>query len=66
MENINLKNIIGMKPTYGRISRYGLIEYSSSLDTPGVFAKTTKDIAILLRSFLLEKCSNLDRNSIRT
>ena len=41
-------NIVGFKPTYGRISRYGIIPYSSSLDHVGTFTRTVKDAALSL------------------
>src|SRR5690348_1846147 len=42
--------IVGLKPTYGRCSRWGVVAYASSLDHPGPLARTVHDAAILLQA----------------
>lgn len=43
-----LCGILGFKPTYSRISRYGIVAYASSFDTVSVFAKSSQDLALVL------------------
>ena len=54
--------IVGYKPTYGRVSRYGLVAYGSSLDQIGPLTTTTADAALVME-VLGQHCEN-DSTSI--
>jgi aspartyl-tRNA(Asn)/glutamyl-tRNA(Gln) amidotransferase subunit A len=58
----SLCGVVGVKPTYGRVSRYGVIAFASSLDHPGPFGRTVEDAAALLE--VMAGADPLDATSI--
>lgn len=55
----NFTGIVGVKPTYGRVSRYGIVAYASSLDQAGPMARSVEDCALIMEAI----CGHDDKDS---
>ncbi len=55
--------VVGLKPTYGRVSRYGIVAMASSTDSPGPITKTVEDSAILLSIIAGQDCLDATSSS---
>ena len=55
--------VVGLKPTFGRISRYGVVPVAESLDTVGHFARSVEDVALMLQVMAGHDASDLDSSN---